>query len=243
MKNHSQLLSFSSKNINHSQISFLIIKEIFSENNYCKYEVNLKKFLDKLGEEKQKRLEKFAYFYYYICQPYASHNDVREELRLIGITSLIEGMMQEVEHKDFFQWFESTYKDNKIEDYSKTKEEYLKQFGAISKIKAYFENYILEEDKKSLLECIKPFKNNSGFVQVDSIIKIATFLYSMRSEFVHEARMCCLCPENCHLACICVNGKPYEVNIRIEEFMEIFERSFILFWKKQAKQKLQEVKE
>jgi len=228
MKTLEELFSGDRSNINRSELYLLILKKIFNKD-----EPYLKEILDKLGDKKGK-LEKFAHFYYYICQPYANDGNVREELRLIGITSLIEGMMQEIEYKDFFQWFESTYKVNKIEDYLKIKEEYLEQFGATRRIKSYFESYILEGDRDSLLECIKPFTNQNGFVRFNSIDKIAQFLYSMRSEFVHIARMHSLCPEDCHLAAICVHGKPYKVNIKISEFMKIFERSFINFWEKKA---------
>lgn len=228
MKTPEELFPSNQSNIDRSELYLLILKEIFNKD-----ERYLKELLDKLGDKKEK-LEKFAHFYYFICQPYANYDDVREELRLIGITSLIEGMMQGMEYKGFFQWFESTYKVNKIEDYLKIKKEYLEQFGATRKIKYYFENYILEDDRESLLECIKPFTNQNGFVRFNSIDKIAEFLYSMRSEFVHIARMHSLCPEDCHLAAICVDGKPYKVNIRISEFMKIFERSFINFWEKKA---------
>jgi len=228
MKTPKELFSCDRSNINRSELYLLILREIFNED-----EPYLKELLDKLGDKKEK-LEKSAHFYYYICQPYANNNDVREELRLVGITSLIEGMMQGIEYKDFFQWFESIYKVNKIEDYSKIKEEYLEQFGATRRIKSYFKNYILGDDKKSLLECIKLFTNRNGFVRFNSIDKIAQFLYSMRSEFVHIARMHSLCPEDCHLAAIYVGGKSYKVNIKISEFMKIFERSFINFWEKKA---------
>lgn len=234
MKNPEQLYSSINGGDNPSQRKFLITKAIFNEHGYYRNDKNFEEFLDKLGEERE-RLEDFAYFYYYICQPYAGHEEIREELRLVGITSLIEGMMQEVEYKDFFVWFESTYDTVAIENYKETKEKYLEQFGATRKIKTYFEKYILEDDKESLFEYIKPFKKSVGeFVRFVSIGEIAVFLYNMRSEFVHRVKMHYLCPEGCHLACICVGGEGYKVNINIKEFMQIFERSFILFWQKQA---------
>ncbi len=214
------------------EIKYLISKEIFNDNGYYKDNKDFDIFFNKLGE-KTKQLEIFSHFYYFICQPY-KNDEIRDELRLVGITSLIEGMMQKVEFKDFFQWFESDYKGvNEIKDYNKIKEEYLNKFGATKKVKFYFEKYVLEEDKENLFKCIKPFKNNKVFKTFDSIQKIASFLYKMRSDFVHKARMKCLCPKGCSVACIVVNKKPYKVNIGMQEFMKIFERSFIAFWQKQ----------
>jgi len=233
MKEPNQLFP-SGENKNLSRIKYLITKELFNSNNCYENNKDFEDFINKLEEKKLKKLEVLAHFYYFVCQPYKNSEDIREELRLVAITSLIEGMMQEVEYKDFFTWFESTYKKtNKIENYLKIKEEYLNKFGATRKIKTYFEKYISEDDKETLLKCIKPFKANKKFMKFDSIEKIAQFLYKMRSEFVHEARMKYLCPEGCYVSCIIVKRKPYEINIGIREFIKIFERSFIEFWKKQ----------
>lgn len=234
MKNPEQLNLFSGKSKNLSQIKYLITEEIFKDNGHYKDNDDFGKFFNRL-EERRKQLGIFSHFYYFICQPYKDNKDVREELRLVAITSLIEGMMQETEFKDFFQWLESSYKGiNRIEDYEKIKEEYLNKFGATRKVKSYFEKYVLKDDKEILFECIKPFRYNKNFIKFDSIEKIAQFLYNMRCEFVHEARMKCLCPEDCGVACIAVKKKPYKVNIGIQEFMKIFERSFIAFWQKRA---------
>ncbi|MBU4369344.1 hypothetical protein KKG58_01110 [Patescibacteria group bacterium] len=233
MKDPKELFS-SGESKNLSQIKYLITKELFNSNNCYKNNKDFEDFINKLEAKEIKKLEALAHFYYFICQPYKNSEDIREELRLVAITSLVEGMMQEVEYKDFFSWFQSIYGQiTKIENYSKIKEEYLATFGSTRKIKTYFEKYILEDDKETLLECIKPFRDNKKFIKFDSIEKIAQFLYNMRCEFVHEARMKYLCPEGCHVSCIIVKRKPYKINIGIREFMKIFERSFIEFWQKQ----------
>lgn len=233
MKDPKQLFHSDNKNINLLQMKYLIAKEIFNDNNYYKNDDDFKNFFNKL-ERKEKQLGNFAHFYYFICQPYKNNEDIREELRLVAITSLIEGMMQEVKFKDFFTWFESTHKGvNKIEDYSKTREEYLNEFGATRRIKAYFEKYISEDDKEILLRCIGLFKNSEGFIKFNSIGEVAIFLYKMRCDFVHEARMRCLCPEGFSFAGIVVKQEAYKVKIKMRDFIKMFERSFIAFWQEQ----------
>lgn len=230
MKTPEELIS-PEKEFNKADQLFAILKEIFDKDDD-----DLNIFLDKLGIENKKKLEEFSHFYYFICQPFEDdENFIREELKLIGITSLVEGMMQEVEYQDFFQWFESTYKkSNQIEDYQQIKKEYFIKFGATKKIKNYFDKYIIEADKEDLIEYIMPFSNSEGFSKVKSINEIAGILYSMRSEFVHEAKMCHLCPEGCSFLATCIKKRPYKIEITMKKFMDIFKKSFVKFWEEQA---------
>jgi hypothetical protein len=179
---------------------------------------------------------KLGHFYYFICQPYIDNNDVRDELVLVGITSLMEAMMEYEcgrPYKDFFSWYESEYRKTKeifVDNFENIKMEYLKLYGLTNKIRDYFAKYILEEDRLLLLENIRVWNNNENdFILLKSIEEMAGLLYNMRSKFVHSARMVSLCPYGCRTACISVGHNIYDMKITVKEYKKIFERSFVYF--------------
>jgi hypothetical protein len=196
---------------------------------------NWKNFFDQLDDKDQKKITRLGHFYYFICQPfqnYGGDNNEREKLALVGITSLIESMMTIEEYKDFFDYFESTYKgENKIENFKEIKEEYLRKYSCTGKIRNYFKKYINQKDREIFLKRISCSKDNKGFNEFDDIEKIANFLYQMRSDFVHNAKMSCLCPKHCESAYMKIAKKDYKIKINIEEFLRMFERSFVYYWK------------
>ena len=183
-----------------------------------------------------KKLGRLSHFYYFICQPYIDNDDVRDELVLVGITSLIEAMMEYEcgrQYKDFLSWYESEYRKTKeifVDNFENIKTEYLKLYGLTNKIRDYFAKYILEEDRLLLLENIRVWNNNENdFILLKSIEEMAGLLYNMRSKFVHSARMVSLCPYGCHTACIPVDHNIYDMKITVKEYKKVFERSFVYF--------------
>jgi hypothetical protein len=133
------------------------IERVFAENG-----ADFEKIQQSLKMEDKNRLLVNAHFYYYICLPDKNEEEVRSEMRIVGITSLIEAMMPEVEFKDFFQYFESTYKgkDN-IESFKEIKEEYLSKHGASRKIRAYFDKFVTPEDKENFCDGIEKYNKDN----------------------------------------------------------------------------------
>jgi hypothetical protein len=228
-----------SNNIDELDKFELTTKHIFECVNSSYKEIkNWKNFFNQLDDKDQKKMARLGHFYYFICQPFQDYdgdiiNNEREELALVGTTSLIESIMTTEKYKNFFDYFESTYKgENKIENYKKIKEEYLRKYSCTKKIRNYFEEYINQEDKQIFLEKIFYSKDNKGFYGFDDIEKIANFLYQMRSDFVHSAKMSYLCPKHRESAYIKIAKKDYKIKINVEEFLRIFERSFVYYWEK-----------
>ena len=202
------------------------MKKIFIESG-----VDYDKWVNLLTNSQKEKIEEYTHFYYFICE-----SETREEFRLIGMNSLIETLMQEVEFKDVFNYFESEYKDtNIIKDYQNFKKEYLEKFGAAKKIKEYFRKYITEEDQKDLFSNVEVFKGNKDdvngkYAPLENVDQFASFLYQMRSEFVHQAKMCNFCPSHCEAAVMEVGDKYYFTDLNINSIMKIFERSYVKYW-------------
>lgn len=192
------------------------------------------KLLQNLDPLQQEKLKELAHFYYYICTP--EQIDAREELQLVGITSLIEAMMQEIPFQDPFNFFKTKYKGQKgVEDFEEFRNAYLNEHGAAKKVKAYFAKYLSPDDQNILLNSVERFSiEESDFKSLSNIEDVAKVFYDMRSEFVHSADMPGFCPKHCIAAGIFAGGRHYTITIGIENILGIFERSFINYWEEKA---------
>jgi len=213
----------------------VFIKKVFADHG-CDYVEILGKFYDvsNTSPSDWSRLAVYSHFYYFICAP--DKNDVREELQIVGITSLIEAMMQKVEYKDILSYLEeSEFLDNNninISNYKTFKENYLERHGANKKIIKYFKEYISQDDANTVLKNIKKWSKEIGdFKQLNNLEQLAKFLYQMRSDFVHKAEMRNFRPNNVNMAFISVGNSHYSVNVNISEILRIFEKSFVNYWK------------
>ena len=185
--------------------------------------------------EKRDSLAVYSHFYYYICAP--NEPTVREELKIVGITSLIEAMMSDIEHKDPFQYFESEYSGkNSIDDVGKFKEEYLSKYGANKKIVRFFRNFISKEDVEDLLKgIVRPdMTSDDGDKPLRGLDQLARFLYQMRSDFVHRADMQGMCPSYAIGTLGIVGGKAYTITATMDSILEMFEKGFVTFWQSKA---------
>lgn len=176
------------------------------------------------------RLRTYGHFYYFICLP--EETDIREEMRLIGITSLIEAMMGDVEYKDIFSYFKSEFPNkNSIDDFKKLKGDYLEKYGATRRIVKYFELYISKDTITPILSKIRVWnKEMSELESVGSISTFAKFLYQMRSDFVHKADMQSFCDPKHFAALVSVGGNAYDIRFNVKEVMKMFEESFVIYW-------------
>lgn len=198
----------------------IYIRGLFRENN-SNYDV----VSERLTEQNKKRLERYAHFYYWLCK--SRQSGEREELIIVAITSLMEAMMSEVEFKDVFEYFNNEYRGkNSINDFEKFKNDYLQKYGAARKVKEYFNKYTTDEDISNL---------GIGIYKKDDLVsldreKVAEFLYGMRSEFVHQARMRNFKPSDVEFMYTSMNGKGYKVKCDVKCFKLVFEKSFIRYW-------------
>lgn len=205
-------------------------KDLFSANG-----ANWDDLVKKLSELESKKMHKITHFYYFICNP--EDRVIRDELVIVGITSIMEALMQDCEYTDVFSYFESTYRgQNKIKDFKKFKEEYLDKYGTSKKVKSYISTYLSQVDAEQLVSSISIWDNKKeDFVELKNINKFSEFLYCMRSEFVHTAKMVFLNPSGCSFSVIKVGRSISKIKLNIKELKNIFERSFVQYWKERSR--------
>ncbi|MFA6340797.1 MAG: hypothetical protein WCX27_00950 [Candidatus Paceibacterota bacterium] len=213
------------------------IKKVFRKYD-CDYELikNTLNYIFNENPSEKDRLAIYSHFYYFICTPDKIDKEIdsiREELQIVGITSLIEAMMGDDKYKDAFAYFESEFPNkNEIADVCKFKKDYFAKYGANTKIVNYFEKYIPKVEADKILSGIKKWSSkDKKSIPITNLDELARFLYQMRSDFVHKAEMRCFCPSDANLAAITVGDKYYILTVRISEILDIFEKSFVNYWK------------
>lgn len=147
----------------------------------------------------------YCRFYYWICRPdQQAEGDIRDELRIIGVTSLIEALMTA---------FPGTHKSNKQ-----------------TKIRTFFAHFYA--DGKEVIKESGFERLGSGFsnLKITDPIKVADIIYGMRNEFVHEAKMHGLKPGHVDWAGMSVQGEAFDIRITMNEFLRNFEASYVRYW-------------
>lgn len=216
----------------------LIARDLFFSRGALVAPGKWEEYLESLGEEKLKRLGDFTYFYYHAVRPWEANDGthtIRDESRLVAITSMMEKLMSTEEHLDFFQWYSRKYAgQNSIENLSAVKEEYLADFGVHRKFKEYMRSYVVDSNRDELLMGIEIFYNGE-FRSLADIDEAAKLLYTMRSDFVHNAKMATFTSPGAVTPFTTVVGSSaYRFMMDIEYYMFIFEKSFIKYWLDQA---------
>lgn len=216
----------------------LIARDLFFSREALVAPWKWEEYLSSLGEEKQKRLGDFIYFYYHMVRPWEANDGshtIRDESRLVAITSMMEKLMSTEEHLDFFQWFKQRYpSQNSIEDLNVLKEKYLTEFGVHKKFKKYLSSYIVDSNRDDLLSGIEIFEDDA-FRCLENIDEAAKLLYKMRSDFVHNAKMATFTsPRSMTPLITIVGSSSYMFMMNIEYYMFIFEKSFIKYWLEQT---------
>ena len=106
------------------------IRAVFRNNG-----ANYESFLSKpIGDEGDK-MQILCHFYYFICMP--NKDRVRDELRIIGMTSLMEAMMSE-KYVSPFDYLKEIPKKESVENFQKFRENYFNNHGLVKKVKNYF---------------------------------------------------------------------------------------------------------
>ena len=196
------------------------------------------KYLSSLGETKKRLLGDFIYFYYYTVRPWENNggpNTVRDESRIVAITSIMEKLMSTEEHLDFFAWFGRKYNgQNTIQDLRIEKELYQADFGVHRKFREYMRSYVIDSNRNDLLLGIEIF-DGKDFRALNDIDEAAKVLYSMRSNFVHNAKMATFASSGSMYPLTTVIGSTaYRFLMDIGYYMYIFEKSFIKYWREQV---------
>jgi hypothetical protein len=139
--------------------------------------VSFYKFLVRDGEYRLKEDDEFSYVDY-----------LDETYKFISLMSLIEAMFSDEKFVDFYQWLTMKERRTQVFPISNPTElenyyrEYKDKFGAAKKAIKFFQE--LDDSAKNFL---------AARMKIDEAYKpteiVAQKLYSIRSEFVHEARL------------------------------------------------------
>jgi hypothetical protein len=144
--------------------------------------------------------------------------------KLVTLFSLIESLSTE-RYVDFFQWLnlKERKRDFPLErkDLGIKYEEYKFEYGSIKKCKAFFE--ALPNSEKARL--IKSFSLKSGELTIE---EIATYLYNLRSKFVHEAEFILELGTIPHL--VREDDSYTLIKLSLKDFMNVFELGIIEYF-------------
>lgn len=187
-----------------------------------------------LDEKKRNQLNELGFFYYHIASPYHEDDeDVRDELRIVVITSLMEAIMSTEPYEDFMSWLSKEIRDTiSKSELDSLKEKYLKQYGLTRKVREFINKYFLPADKAAILESLEVFdKAKRDWKPIKNLDEFTNILYTIRSEFVHSAQMGGFCSTNAHRALTTVGNDHISTSLTIVQIMDAFERSFINYCK------------
>lgn len=210
--------------------------DLFRERGAVQEKDQLIKFLQQLGKRKERLLD-YVYFYYHIARPdIQEENAVREELKLIAVTSVIESMMNDVHggYKAFPEWYKKVKSTTFVPDIDKAFDEYNDFHGAVRNFKRFFQEFLDTKQQAELCTLIQKV-DSEGLEKMESIEKLAGLLYDMRSEFVHDAQMTSFCAPNVIFSGMAVKGKAYLSTLQINELLKFFEKGFVRYWERAAK--------
>jgi hypothetical protein len=107
--------------------------------------------------------------------------------KLVSLFSLIESLSDE-RHQDFYEWTKSqnpddTFPIQNTKRLNQLYDQYKRSFGSIRRCVRFFDR-LSEEQKDNLCRSV-----NLNGQPIESIKKLAAFLYDLRSKFVHEAEL------------------------------------------------------
>jgi len=203
--------------------------------NYFENRDEFNNFVEKLSDSSKKFLRGAVFYKEALKQK-------RADIKLIMIISIIEAINSEEEFIDFKEWCDRQ-KEIELTDYDSfkellkhLKEEYHKIHGCKQKTLTFFENYVIDKDKETLISYFKTEKNIYTEDKL-SFKEIVDILYIMRNNFLHLAIIILTSDKESIQQYIKKNGKDFYVNsnIDIKEFEKIFERSFIRYFEEKIK--------
>jgi len=154
--------------------------------------------------------------------------------KFIALLSIIEAIFSPDEWLDFYHWLRKTSNaevfpiENQI-DLDRLYTQYNSEYGAIRNAIKFFEELDIKEQEflKSKLVRLRVDQNKNKAFEVESeISQLAKLLYSIRSEFMHKAK---LIVEFGDIPALTVNreSKPFISNLSLNSLMHVFELGLI----------------
>jgi hypothetical protein len=146
--------------------------------------------------------------------------------KLVALFSLIESLSKE-KHQEFYGWLSTEAPEGSFPIADKRKlgtlnEDYKGAYGSIRRCVSFFER-LPSPQKKALSHAIK-----INGKPLDSIKKVAQFLYDLRSKFVHEGRL--VLPVYGEKVISMKNKKVVQTQLPLDILLEAFEQGVILYF-------------
>lgn len=151
---------------------------------------------------------------------------ITNSFKLATLFSLIESLSDK-KYKDFYQWLcnEVSDSDFQIVDQamlSNLYERYKDTYGSVRRCKAFFDN-LPSARQKVLCSAIK-----IGEHPLDSVTKVAEFLYDSRSKFMHEAQMVLELGSGIHFSRL--RNKVVQSTLSIDVLLESVEEGILAYF-------------
>lgn len=155
----------------------------------------------KSSENKQEFLRVVSRYNYLVKDiNYSSSKKINHDLnyvsdthKFITIIALIESLLHDEEYEDFYQWLmgKDEFPLMKTE-ITKSYDDYKKVYGSRRSVKEFFTS--LDNDaqtyiKKAIIPLKQSKTNDNSFEDTTAIDKLASLLYQIRSDFIHNAEI------------------------------------------------------
>jgi len=229
--------------LNHEELKLEIAREIFLAHNLFTKNNEWQKFLDDLGLNGQRQLAKLSHFYYFLFREKFQNKpeEIRDEIILITISSIIEDLMTVKKYKTFSEWYKyecseetkgkANKKINKDKHVNFLWNEYNKVYGCRKKVINFFKGYLNKDDQKELLSSFEKYnKRSKKLEKLTRLRDLAEAIYGMRNDFIHKAKMKTFCGDNILFVGALIDGHPYSIKLQADKFVQIFEKGFINYY-------------
>lgn len=148
---------------------------------------------------------------------------IPNSFKLVGLFALIESLSNE-KYQDFYEWLRSKdpgtlFPISDRDALSELSEEYKDSYGSIRRCVGFFSR-LPPESQLALCNAILV-----GGTPLASIKKVAEFLYNLRSEFVHEAKLVLEVGDSNHFSMR--RDKVVETKLSMEVLLEAFEEGVL----------------
>lgn len=198
-----------------------------------------KEFIAKLKEDLKEKLWELSLFYYFSLKNPNVKDNLNDSFKLIIMTSIIEALMSVHKFMEFDQWMLkecSEKKKNEVKNKSFEKQlkilwkDYKNEYGAHKKFKTFFYYYLPKEEQDILIQ---------GFEKLDedrpptTIKDVAEWLYTMRSNFVHNAEQVLLPNKEISFLGHKIGKNFLSISSNIDEILSVFEKGFMQYFKSQ----------
>ncbi|MFZ2970605.1 MAG: hypothetical protein WA063_05645 [Minisyncoccia bacterium] len=219
------------EDVNYHFLSF--VKEIF-ESHFSKIEpdTTIENFCSNLSDDQKEKLFKTSFFYYHrgwkLMKQKNWFDNFDESFIFIILISIAEAIVSAEDYVEFINWYPKNHQEMKT--FNEEKEIYLNKFGVKRKFDLFINEYIIKEDRNTLMKNINIWNESTkAFKSLDSVSELSKLFYDLRSGFVHNAQYISFFVQSGWAVCGHKNNA-YSIKIDFPTIVPIFERGFLNYF-------------